>query len=268
MKYALLFVLAFALLTIHAPAHQGYVGYSGAPSSNGTCTRSCHQQASFAPTCQLSGFPDVYVPGQQYIIAISHSGTRPINQFNCSVRKDADSSIAGVLGPGNGTIIYSIANEVNGVHWASAGQDSGTFTWQAPNPGVGNVTLYWAGLQGTYAYGADQQLTFNAAQAPTGVEYSADLPGRLDLGQNYPNPFNNNTAIGFSITKHGDVTLEIANVLGQSVNTFRLQMAARGSYQITWSGQDYFGQQVPSGLYFYQLRTPEGNLTRKLTILR
>jgi hypothetical protein len=107
-----------------------------------------------------------------------------------------------------------------------------------------------------------------SAQAPTGVEYSSELPVNFALDQNYPNPFNSVTIIQFTITKPGDVVLEMANILGQFIATVNLPNAHPGKYSISWNGCDYAGRPLPSGLYFYQLRTPQGNLTRKLTILR
>jgi hypothetical protein len=268
MKKVAIILYIFILAIAPLGAHQSYIGYSGAPGSNGTCARSCHQQTGFAPQCRVTGFPEIYTPGQQYTITISHAGQQPICQFNCSIRNDLDSSIAGTILPGSATTVYGIARESIGVHWAEANRDSGSFIWLAPDQGVGNVTLYWAGLQGTYIQGADQQIAISAAQALADIEYTSKLPSRFELQQNYPNPFNASTVVRFSITRQGDIVLEIANILGQTLVLFRLTQAHPGTYSITWDGKDKAGKTMPSGLYFYQLRTPEANLTRKMTILR
>ena len=249
-------------------AYTNYTGYSGAPASNGTCTSSCHAQDSFTPTCQVTGFPDTYVPGQQYTISVHHNSRQSINQFNCSIRNNSDSTIAGTISADENTAIYNTTNETNGVHWSAADTDSGTFIWIAPDPGVGDVTLYWAGLQGTRANGADQQIVLQTSQQPSDIVYVPELPARFSLDQNYPNPFNNATSISFKISKRCDIVLEISNILGQRVYIFIVSDAQPGRYVINWDGRDDNGHYLPSGLYFYQLRTLDGNLTRKMTILR
>lgn len=249
-------------------AYSGYTGFSGAPASNGTCSSSCHAQNDFTPTCEISGFPETYTPNQQYTIVVRHNGGSSIDQFNCSIRFDYDSTAAGVISADDGTEVYSITNETNGVHWLSANTDTGTFVWTAPDTGTGYVTLYWAGLQGIRSNGADQQIVIQSVELGNSIDYTPDLPQQFTLNQNYPNPFNNATTISFQISSPGDVILEISNILGQNIYTFSISDARPGHYKIYWNGTDISGSNMPSGLYFYQLLTPEGNLTRKMAIIR
>ena len=251
-----------------AIAYPGFVGYSGAPASNGTCSSSCHAQNDFTPTCQVSGFPSDYIPGHEYLISVHHAGNYEIVQFNCSIRANDDSTAVGVLAADFNTETYSTTNESSGIHWAEAYGDSGAFTWTAPASGSGHVTLYWAGLQGSRAFGADQQIVIESREDGTGIEYTGDVPQAIALAQNYPNPFNQSTTIRFSISRPGNVVLEIANILGQRVYSFNLDNAQPGEYSINWNSESFDGVELPSGLYFYQLQSPEGNLTRKMTIIR
>lgn len=265
-------LLTISLLTIglatNILAYPGFVGYSGAPAANGICSSSCHGQNDFVPTCQISGFPDSYIPGHQYLISVHHSGGPAIVQFNCSIRKDSDSTIAGLILSGDGTDSYSASNEANGVHWALAYNDSGAFTWTAPAAGAGHLTFYWAGLQGTRAFGTNQQIILDTREEGTSIEYSEDVPTAISLGQNYPNPFNQSTTIRFTIARAGNIVLEIANILGQRVYSITVDDAQPGEYSINWHGFGNDGLDLPSGIYFYQLQSPEGNLTRKMTIIR
>ena len=43
------------------------------------------------------------------------------------------------------------------------------------------------------------------------------LPSEFALSQNYPNPFNPTTNIQFGLAEHSITTLEIFNILGESV---------------------------------------------------
>jgi photosystem II stability/assembly factor-like uncharacterized protein len=83
------------------------------------------------------------------------------------------------------------------------------------------------------------------------------------LGQNYPNPFNPSTTISFSLPKRGYTTLKVFNTLGEVVASLVSEELSAGTYERTW---DALG--IPSGTYFYQLRTDTFSETKKLILLR
>lgn len=94
------------------------------------------------------------------------------------------------------------------------------------------------------------------------------LPQNFSLSQNYPNPFNPSTVIEFSVPYSSFVTLEVYNVLGQSVTTLVQNFYSVGNYWAEWSGQDKNGKSVPSGIYFYKLKTDDINITKKMVLLK
>ncbi len=268
MKVKLMIILFVLSICSALAANPSFTGFSGAPASNGTCAQSCHAQNSFEANCSVQGFPDNYVPGQQYIIRVNHDGGSAICQFNCSIRADADSSIAGQIVAGTNMETYSTANELEGVHWNTTYKDSGTFTWTAPTAYTGPVTLFWAGLQGTRSVGADQQILLHAGEEFNSVDYMPELPNVFSLEQNYPNPFNQSTSIHAFVSRPGEIVFEVSNILGQRVKLISIANAQPGHYTFHWNGLNSDGSELPSGMYFYQLRSAEGNLTRKMTILR
>jgi hypothetical protein len=140
--------------------HENYTGYSNAPGSQGACAGSCH--GSSGGTINVQGFPTNYTPGQAYTITVAHSGGSSIENFNASVRVGSGSTNAGTIAPGTNTAVYNVTGETNGVHFASGGNASGTFTWTAPSPGVGAVTLYLAGHQGTSVGGKNTEVILTA----------------------------------------------------------------------------------------------------------
>lgn len=98
-----------------------------------------------------------------------------------------------------------------------------------------------------------------------------DLPGipkTWVLSQNYPNPFNANTQIAFALPKSGRTKLEIFNVLGQKVNTLMDGYLSAGTKIVNWDGRDDRREPVPSGVYFYQLRSGEFQETKKMLVLK
>lgn len=249
-------------------ARNHYTGYSGAPGSNGTCTNSCHGQYSFPPTVNVTGFPGQYTPGEQYEITVCHDSGSVINQFNASVRIGIGEEIAGALTSGFNTEVYNTPNETDGVHWTTANMDSGTFIWTAPDPGVGEVRLYWAGLQGSRAYGTDVQFVELASDVTADIQFTPGVPVKFFLDQNYPNPFNQWTVIEFGIDKAGPVEFVITNVLGQAVYLWENDHADRGTVAIHWGGFDLNDRELPSGVYFYRLKSVDKRITKKMMILR
>jgi hypothetical protein len=89
------------------------------------------------------------------------------------------------------------------------------------------------------------------------------LPARFQLLQNYPNPFNPSTAIDFVIPKSGHVTLNVFNLLGQEVAALINEVMEEDPHRVNFDAAN-----LPSGIYFYQLRTDNFNRIKKMTLLR
>ncbi|MFH2047950.1 MAG: FG-GAP-like repeat-containing protein [bacterium] len=94
------------------------------------------------------------------------------------------------------------------------------------------------------------------------------LPIGFELTQNYPNPFNSRTTINYSVSRKSDVTIEIFNILGQKVITLLDENKSVGEYQITWDGNDFKGQRVTTGIYFYRFMIGDFIETRKMLLLK
>ncbi|OGC94830.1 MAG: hypothetical protein A2W25_17625 [candidate division Zixibacteria bacterium RBG_16_53_22] len=252
-------VLASAMASI-SYGHAVYTGYSGAPGSRGRCASSCHGTSGGA--IQISGFPDQYVPGQAYTVAISHNGGNTIRQFNGSCRIGSGSQNAGVITAGTRTATYSATGETNGIHLTATNQDDGTFTWTAPPSGAGNVTLYIAGLQGGQN-GQNTEIMLTASEVVTGVDETGRLPEMPVLMTNFPNPFNASTRIRFTTPVAGPVSLEIFDLLGHRINTLLEGFVESGEHFVTWEASRY-----PSGVYICELKL-NGSVTKHgITLLK
>jgi hypothetical protein len=126
-----------------------------------------------------------------------------------------------------------------------------------------NVTYYWR-VSATNGLGtSDWSELWNFTTALTGVDEEDPVPVRFELEQNYPNPFNPQTEISFQIADAGFVTLEVFNLLGQSVATIVHGKLNPGRYSAVW---DAAGQ--PSGIYFYKLSSDRFVATRKMVVLK
>lgn len=90
----------------------------------------------------------------------------------------------------------------------------------------------------------------------------------VKLYSNYPNPFNPTTNIKFAIDQASNVTLDIYNQKGQKVNTLVNGMREKGNHNVVWNGKDANGNQVSSGIYYYQLRSNNQTVTKKMVLMK
>lgn len=105
----------------------------------------------------------------------------------------------------------------------------------------------------------------------TGVSSTGNnkiLTPHFKLNQNFPNPFNPTTTINFSLEKESSVSIDIYNVTGEKVKSLFNGIEKAGSHSIEWNGTDNFGNQLPTGVYFYRLNSKEFSETKKLIFLK
>jgi hypothetical protein len=95
-----------------------------------------------------------------------------------------------------------------------------------------------------------------------------NVPRTFELGQNFPNPFNPRTRVEFALSQPSHVRLSVYNLLGQHVVTLVDEHMPAGRYQADFEGRNQWGDEVPSGVYFYRLDTDEFSQTRKMMLLR
>ncbi|UCF78536.1 MAG: T9SS type A sorting domain-containing protein [Candidatus Eiseniibacteriota bacterium] len=88
------------------------------------------------------------------------------------------------------------------------------------------------------------------------------------LHQAFPNPVNPSATIRFSVATPGRVELSVFDVSGRVVRTLKDEILAAGEYSVSWDGKNDAGERVSSGVFFYQLRTPDRRSAKKIVILR
>ena len=98
-------------------------------------------------------------------------------------------------------------------------------------------------------------------------------PEKTQLLANYPNPFNPETWIPYELATDTHVKVTIYNTQGVVIRTLQFGHQSAGYYvgrdrAAYWDGRNALGEQVASGLYFYQLETDEMSLMRKMVILK
>ena len=98
-------------------------------------------------------------------------------------------------------------------------------------------------------------------------------PTQTGLFANYPNPFNPETWMPYQLANDTDVIIHIYAANGQRVRRLELGFQSAGYYvgqsrAAYWDGRNELGEQMASGVYFYQLITPEFTTSRKMFIVK
>jgi len=119
------------------------------------------------------------------------------------------------------------------------------------------------------------KVTYRTTDIGGEEEGSEKLPLTFELYQNYPNPFNPTTTIPFTVYGSRFIvdspirtTLRIYNIRGQLVKTLLNENKLPGEYKIIWDGKDDKGNEVSSGVYFYQLKAGEQKKIHKMLLIK
>lgn len=113
-----------------------------------------------------------------------------------------------------------------------------------------------------------QEFYDNEFPIPVEISNEVLIQVNYELQQNYPNPFNPSTKIKYSIPTVGtqravSVQLKVYDILGKEVATLVDEYKPAGSYEVEWDASG-----LPSGIYFYQLKTESFIETKKMMLMK
>lgn len=95
------------------------------------------------------------------------------------------------------------------------------------------------------------------------LEVEVKSPNSFVLFQNYPNPFNPNTIISWQSPAGVWQSLKVYDILGNEITTLVDEYKPAGKYEIEFSGQD-----LPSGVYFYEVKSGDFSDTKSMLLLK
>lgn len=196
---------------------------------------------------------------------------------------------------GNGGTILKTPN--GGENWGS--QNSGTSRWLKSTYFIDSQTGWAVGWFGTIlntidggeswgsqssntlndlesVYFTDNQIGWTVGEYETilkttdggsivSVEYeqNSNQTNTFLLSQNFPNPFNPTTTIGYQLPERNLVTLKVYDILGREVATLVNEEKPVGSYEV-----QFIGNELTSGIYFYQLKAGDYTETKKMLMIK
>jgi ligand-binding sensor domain-containing protein len=156
-----------------------------------------------------------------------------------------------------------------------AGTDAGVFVstdkgsnWTDASTDLTNTYITALAVSGTNLFagtGGNSVWRRPLAEIATSIEEltGGELPANFKLKQNYPNPFNPSTVISYQIPATTQVSLKVYDIIGNEVAELVNKVQPAGKYEVTFNAAD-----LPSGIYFYQLRTDGFDEVKKMTLLK
>lgn len=133
----------------------------------------------------------------------------------------------------------------------------------------------WVAVSGATVNTATNTVTFSSndvsnyliltgSENVTGIDNpSANVIGKFVLKQNYPNPFNPVTTIEFELSTDSRASLTVYNVLGERVTELLNGRLGAGVHRVAFDARN-----LPSGIYFYELRVATQSQVRKMNLLK
>ncbi|MBI2417693.1 MAG: CotH kinase family protein [Ignavibacteriales bacterium] len=138
-------------------------------------------------------------------------------------------------------------------------------TWVWPNYFVGNT--YGEELTYLKVFIHNRILWLDGAFGYNAITDDINMrPATAVLMQNFPNPFNPSTAIRFQLSAAAKVQLTIFDILGNIICSLADEYRPAGMHTINFSTEKYPG--LSSGVYYYQLKTGEVTLSKKMLLLK
>ena len=138
-------------------------------------------------------------------------------------------------------------------------------------PDVGLVRSLTEGLE-TELKGARVNEVLYGDTTITRIESVCEklIPETFKLHQNFPNPFNLSTYISYSLDTitPQKIKLTIYEITGRKIRILVDEEQGTGYYKVVWDGTNDNGNEVSSGIYFYELISNGQRKTRKLIITK
>lgn len=149
---------------------------------------------------------------------------------------------------------------------------TGSGLWETVNGGL-NWTFVSIGfsihgifiLNDTLGYASGNQV-YKYSGSPVGISNNNgnnSVPFRNTLKQNYPNPFNPSTEISYDLIMSTNVVIDIYDIQGKYVQRLKYAREGPGTFSVKWDAEN-----LPSGVYYYSLRTDQGDYYGKAVLIK
>ena len=89
------------------------------------------------------------------------------------------------------------------------------------------------------------------------------IPTEFYLSQNYPNPFKGKTTIKYCVPDKTLIKLTVLDTDLKIVEELEKEVKDAGTYEV-----EFDGNEVPDGIYFYQLRAKDFAEIKRMVVMK
>jgi hypothetical protein len=83
-----------------------------------------------------------------------------------------------------------------------------------------------------------------------------------------PNPLNPKTELSFTMSREGRVRVMVYDMQGRLVKTLLDDVRAVGEQRLSWDGSNARSEKVASGVYFFRIQAPEGEVIHRVAVVK
>ena len=88
------------------------------------------------------------------------------------------------------------------------------------------------------------------------------------MSDNYPNPFNPITNIDIELKEMSHLKISIINTEGKEIKVISNQNYSAGRITSQWDGSNADGRLMPSGIYYYRLKSDRSVISKKMLLIK
>jgi hypothetical protein len=215
------------------------------------------QDHRFCVSFESSGY---YVTGRTLYDDIDVLGF-PANYYKAS---DTPADAAFLVTDADNILFYQIDNFCSAYSYQSPAA-TGSATFDIP---VGQD--WYAFVDNSHRHGNATRLSGLIVYENwgTSVDDPQIPPAVFSLSRPAPNPMWQKTEMRLDLAKADEIRIEIYNVRGQKVRSFRPGMLSAGIHNLSWDGRDDTGLEVSSGLYFIRVQNEVQMATRRVLVIK
>jgi hypothetical protein len=179
------------------------------------------------------------------------------------VQADGSIQITAVLGfdPGGGAAVLPGARTGNPVYYLAWDHNSNTESRS------GNDAYYVLG-EGNWGENDGFTIVRVIRLGERTSVIPRPVPDDLIVTANDPNPFRTITTIRFGVPVEMQVRIAVYDLIGREIIVLHDGITAPGYHGVEWDGRDDASNPIANGMYFYQVRTPDRTVTRKMLLLQ
>ncbi len=83
-----------------------------------------------------------------------------------------------------------------------------------------------------------------------------------------PNPLNPRTVLTFTLSRPGRVQVAVYDLQGRLVSRISDQVRSAGPQTLVWDGSNSRNARVSSGVYFFRIQAPEGQVVQRVAVVK